>query len=294
MAGVAVEWRRARARRGLISSSSSEGNRNCFLRWRFHRRTNLKVEASFVFIPNREGILVTGPRSTARGIGFSGYRRRHRRPPEQRRYLTLPSPVSVMKSFPVDRGHSVSLALFSDVSNSRELLDLMQSGKLEPEVAFLNASLVPDVFPVLAAAHKALLSKARESLTTRTLHSELVYNISGSKHVISLASVAFASYEIVVTGYVDGCRSVQITESLKRCGIADDTKYILAARFDASDEEMKEVEKLISGAEIDLAELETRANQAQILKHYKITPQELSISTLADAIVCRIAARDAL
>ncbi|KAK3163851.1 hypothetical protein QOZ80_1AG0009160 [Eleusine coracana subsp. coracana] len=172
-----------------------------------------------------------------------------------------------MKSFPVDRGHSVSLALFSDVSNSRELLDLMQSGKLEPEVAFLNASLVPDVFPVLAAAHKALLSKARESLTTRTLHSELVYNISGSKH---------------------------ITESLKRCGIADDTKYILAARFDASDEEMKEVEKLISGAEIDLAELETRANQAQILKHYKITPQELSISTLADAIVCRIAARDAL
>jgi hypothetical protein len=29
---------------------------------------------------------------------------------------------------------------------------------------------------------------------------------------------------------------------------------------------MKEVEKLISGTEIDLAELETRANQAQILK----------------------------
>jgi EKC/KEOPS complex subunit CGI121/TPRKB len=106
----------------------------------------------------------------------------------------------------------------------------MQSGKLEPEVAFLNASLVrsdfllmcsasltvcsvyrgfswvtyalfhklqvPDVFPVLAAAHKSLLSKARESLTTRTLHSELVYNISGSKHVISLADVAFAFYDI--------------------------------------------------------------------------------------------------
>ncbi|KAJ1275661.1 hypothetical protein BS78_05G152700 [Paspalum vaginatum] len=39
-------------------------------------------------------------------------------------------------------------------------------------------SLVPDVFPVLAAAHKVLLSKARDSLTTRTLHSELVYNYS--------------------------------------------------------------------------------------------------------------------
>ncbi|KAG0536639.1 hypothetical protein BDA96_03G081000 [Sorghum bicolor] len=172
-----------------------------------------------------------------------------------------------MKTFPLSRGSTISLALFSDVSNSRELLDLMQSGKLEPEVAFLNASLVPDVFPVLAAALKALLSKSRESLTTRTLHSELVYNYSGSKH---------------------------ITESLKRCGISDDTTYILAACFDASDEEMKAVKKLISGTEIDLAELERRANQPQILKHYKIPPQELSISTLPDAIVCRIAARDAL
>ncbi|KAF0905056.1 hypothetical protein E2562_000866 [Oryza meyeriana var. granulata] len=172
-----------------------------------------------------------------------------------------------MKSFPVAGGRSVSLALFSDVSNSRGLLELMQSGKLEPEVAFLNASLVPDVFPVLVAAHKALLSQGREALTTRTLHSELVYNYSGSKH---------------------------ITESLKRCGISDDTSYILAARFDASDEEIKAVERLICGTEIDLAELETRANQPQILKHYKITPQELSISTLPDTIVCRIAARDAL
>lgn len=92
----------------------------------------------------------------------------------------------------------------------------MQSATLEPEVAFLNASLVstlsslilkahslvvlcafqlisslgifqqiPDVFPVLAAAHKTLVAKSRDSLTTRTLHSELVYNFSGSKHVRS-------------------------------------------------------------------------------------------------------------
>lgn len=43
---------------------------------------------------------------------------------------------------------------------------------------------IPDIFPVLAAAHKTLVAKSRESLTTRTLHSELVYNYSGSKHVI--------------------------------------------------------------------------------------------------------------
>ncbi|KAG8364264.1 hypothetical protein BUALT_Bualt19G0110100 [Buddleja alternifolia] len=122
--------------------------------------------------------------------------------------------------------------------NCRQLLDLMQAGTLEPEVAFLNASLIPDVFPVLAAAYKAYISKSRDSLTTRTLHSELVYNYSGSKH---------------------------ISESLKRCGISDSTNYILVARFDASADE-----------------------------HYKISAPELGISSISDAITCRIAARDAL
>ncbi|KAH9656063.1 ekc/keops complex subunit tprkb [Citrus sinensis] len=143
----------------------------------------------------------------------------------------------------------------------------MQAGTLEPEAAFLNASLIPDVFPVLAAAHKTLIAKSRESLTTRTPHSELVYNYSGSKH---------------------------ITESLKRCGIADSSNYVLAARFNASPDEMEAVGKLINGKEIDLDELESRANQAQIQKHYKISSLELGISSLADAITCRIAARDTL
>ncbi|MBA0549617.1 hypothetical protein Golob_020637 [Gossypium lobatum] len=171
-----------------------------------------------------------------------------------------------MKVFETN-GNTLSLALFADVTNSKELLDSMQAGTLDPEVAFLNASLIPDVFPVLAAAHKTLISKSRESLTTRTLHSELVYNYSGSKH---------------------------ITESLKRCGISESSRYVLAARFNASPDEMKAVEKLINGKEIDLDEFEGRADQAQIQKHYKISGPELGISTLADAITCRIAARDAL
>ncbi|KAL6348022.1 hypothetical protein AAG906_037751 [Vitis piasezkii] len=171
-----------------------------------------------------------------------------------------------MKVFEIN-GHSLCLALFTDVSNSKELLDSMQAGTLEPEVAFLNASLIPDVFPVLAAAHKTLLAKSRESLTTRTLHSELVYNYSGSKH---------------------------ITESLKRCGISDRSTYVLVARFNTSLDEMKDIDKLIHGKEIDLEEMEGRADQAQIHKHYKITGSELGISSLADAITCRIASRDAL
>ncbi|CAK9146341.1 unnamed protein product [Ilex paraguariensis] len=54
---------------------------------------------------------------------------------------------------------------------------------------------------------------------------------------------------------------------------------------------MTAVEKLIKGKEIDLDELEGWANQTHI---QKISNVELGISSTADAIVCRIAARDAL
>ncbi|KAL8540350.1 hypothetical protein ACS0TY_001817 [Phlomoides rotata] len=143
-----------------------------------------------------------------------------------------------MKTFEVG-GSTISLALFVDVTNSKELLELMQAGTLEPEVAFLNASLIPDVFPILAAASKTLVAKSRDLLTTRTLHSELVYNYSGSKH---------------------------ISESLKRCGISDSTTYILVARFGASADEMTVIRGLVKGNEVGLEELEKRADQALIQK----------------------------
>ncbi|KAG5238816.1 EKC/KEOPS complex [Salix suchowensis] len=79
-------------------------------------------------------------------------------------------------------------------------------------------------------------------------------------------------------------------ESLKRYEISDSTTCILAARFNASPDEMKPVEKL-SGKEIKLEGLEGRANQSQMQKHSGL---EVGISSIADAITCRIAACDAL
>ncbi|KAK4784133.1 hypothetical protein SAY86_018501 [Trapa natans] len=172
-----------------------------------------------------------------------------------------------MKVFEVSNGNALSFALFTDVTNSKELLDSMRAGTLEPEAAFLNASLVPDVFPVLVAAHKALLSNSRDSLSSRTVHSELVYCYSGSKH---------------------------ISESLKRFGISESSNYVLAARFNASPEEMEAIRKLVKGTEVELEGLEAKADKAQIQKHYKIPGSELGISSLSDAISCRVAARDAL
>lgn len=59
----------------------------------------------------------------------------------------------------------------------------MHAGELRPECALANAALVADVLVLAAAAHKALAAAARGGLRTRSLHSELVFNLSGSKHV---------------------------------------------------------------------------------------------------------------
>lgn len=40
-----------------------------------------------------------------------------------------------------------------------------------------------DTFPLHVAAHKALTAQARGRLATTSLHTELVFNMSGSKHV---------------------------------------------------------------------------------------------------------------
>ncbi|CAK9219873.1 unnamed protein product [Sphagnum troendelagicum] len=174
-----------------------------------------------------------------------------------------------MAEFELDThpGRRLHLLLFVDVTNSRGLVQAMQAGTLVPELAFFNASLVPDTFPVLAAAHKAVLSQTRGSLVTRTLHSELIYNYSGSKH---------------------------ITEALRRSGINESSTYVLVAHFDGTPDELEATRALVQGREISLQELLERADHPLILKHYKITPAELEISSLADAITCRIAARDAI
>lgn len=59
----------------------------------------------------------------------------------------------------------------------------MVSGSLNPEAAIINATLVPEAFGVHLAAYRALQSGQRGALRTKSLHAELVFGISGSKHV---------------------------------------------------------------------------------------------------------------
>jgi len=63
------------------------------------------------------------------------------------------------------------------------------SGSLEPEAAVINATLLPDIFILHLAARVALQASRRAALRSRSLHAELVFSLSGSKHVSRMNSL---------------------------------------------------------------------------------------------------------
>ncbi|KAL4419297.1 hypothetical protein ABPG77_001629 [Micractinium sp. CCAP 211/92] len=170
-------------------------------------------------------------------------------------------------------GHTLTVTLFKDVSNARRvkwpskgaLRDKVLAGSLEPECALVNAALVPDAIVLRAAAEKALMAKQRGTLRCKSAHAELVFNLSGSKH---------------------------IGETLQRYGISPDCRHLLAARFDATPEEAAALQSLVSGTPAPLSELAQLTDAALLKKYLKVTPEELAVGTLADAQLVRIAARD--
>ena len=65
------------------------------------------------------------------------------------------------------------------------------AGTLQPEAAFVNASMVPGAFVLHLGAHKALAAAAAGRPTTRTLHSDLVFNLSPTNNARAPAEARF-------------------------------------------------------------------------------------------------------
>mmetsp|Transcript_26619 Transcript_26619/g.36749 ORF Transcript_26619/g.36749 Transcript_26619/m.36749 type:complete len:177 (+) Transcript_26619:36-566(+) len=172
--------------------------------------------------------------------------------------------VSQFESHP-DR--NLNVFCFKNVKNGGDLHKRIIAGELGIEAAFIDAALLPEIFPVILAANKTLISESLESLTTRSLHSELVYNLSGSKH-ISLA--------------------------LKKWGVSDTCTKLVVAKFDATSAEVSLIRSLVEGEEVGVEELGELYDLAAVKKNYKILDTELKVGSLTDAIITRIAARECM
>lgn len=124
-----------------------------------------------------------------------------------------------------------------------------------------------DPFQIHAAASRALLCETTTRLTTKTLHAELVFNLSGSRNV---------------------------SESFRRFGVSPDCTTLVLCVFDADEAALARAAALVQGEHTPLSELGqhlTPADMKALKKFYKIQDLELSSSSLTDAIVNRIATK---
>lgn len=156
----------------------------------------------------------------------------------------------------------VIVKLFSKIENIKELKEQIVSGSLQ--CCLIKPSLICDPFQIVVSANKAILS---EKLTTRTLYSEILYNLSISKN---------------------------ISQSLQKFGVDEKDDAILAVVVVRAEDVGTENEtfRKIAGEELDILRLTDFCDVSLMKKEYKINDEELEKCLLIDAIVSRIAVKD--
>ena len=165
--------------------------------------------------------------------------------------------------------YTATVALLIDVKNTSEIRSNLLSGKLN--CALLNTEIIADVFSLLQACNKAVYSNTNKTMRTRNLHTEILFNLSPSN---------------------------SIKESLTTFGVSDTQTNLIGVCLRKDDDVtdgMDTLLKMVDGATTKpLCDIEKYCDTNRITKLYKVSEDELSIGSLADAVVLRVATKDAL
>ncbi|TKS90983.1 EKC/KEOPS complex subunit [Collichthys lucidus] len=124
-------------------------------------------------------------------------------------------------------------------------------------------------FQVLVAANKAVNLEKTGKMKTRSLYSEIIFNLSPTNN---------------------------ISEAFKRFGISDGDDSVLVVLVHNKDESqlLSDITAAVDGRQVPVEDISSLSDQTKIKKLYKITPQEEKCGTLLDAVVCRMAIKDVM
>lgn len=195
-----------------------------------------------------------------------------------------PPPPFTRLTFELFPGRSVTLALFTGVTNAAAVRDAVLAKTLD--VALLNPALVASPGAVHVAANRALHAQvAVGKLRAASLHAELVACLHGGRNV---------------------------GEALRALGAPADAGALLVCVFDAAPGDLARLAALVDGTPIPLGAFwPARVDAAAVAQLYRVAPEELAppvggggggagasgggataADRLADAVIGRIACQE--
>ncbi|KAJ3572596.1 hypothetical protein NP233_g2976 [Leucocoprinus birnbaumii] len=156
------------------------------------------------------------------------------------------------------------IALFRNVKNAAELRKRIiaaattegeagDAAREEVNFAFIDARLITSRLHLQTAVYQSLLAEAQNGLRTRTVHSEVLWNLNPTNN---------------------------ITEAIRRYGVSDATTSLLVVRIDGGNipvEEMQSrIQKVVEGELTPLSKLREITDWTTIKKYHKLA-SELSV-----------------
>ncbi|KAF9083376.1 hypothetical protein BGX29_011106 [Mortierella sp. GBA35] len=174
-----------------------------------------------------------------------------------------------MESYPIDSlptAGDIHMACFTAVKNAPDLKEKLQIQDKSLTFAIVESNLIMDVFQLLVAATKAAHDNQSGKLATQTLSSEIIYNLSPSKN---------------------------IAESLKRFGITEETKSLIAVKIGGNpDEVMEEMSRTVDGNLVSFSKLDQEKDMTKLRQYYKIDPKLTEDKDILNWIISAIAMKN--
>ncbi|KAF9174642.1 hypothetical protein BGX20_010459 [Mortierella sp. AD010] len=174
-----------------------------------------------------------------------------------------------MESYPIDvvpSAGSIHMACFINVKNATDLKERLLEQDKTLTFAMVESSLIMDVFQLLLAATKAAQDNETGKLSTQSLSSEIIYNLSPSKN---------------------------IAESLKRFGITEDTTSLIAVKIGGNpDEVLEDMSKTVDGILVSFSKLDQEKDMSKLRQYYKIDPKVTDDKAMLNWIIGAMAMKN--
>uniref|UniRef100_A0A8D8ZLH1 EKC/KEOPS complex subunit Tprkb n=2 Tax=Cacopsylla melanoneura TaxID=428564 RepID=A0A8D8ZLH1_9HEMI len=164
-----------------------------------------------------------------------------------------------------NKAYTVYQVLLSNVTNTKQLHKLILAGQLK--CCLIKPSLIFDPWIVSVAANKAVESELNATMTTKSIYTEILYNLSSSKN---------------------------ISDSLKQFGVQDSDCEVLAVLVtkDGSVEDITNIVKLIEGSVVPIQNLKDLCDEKLVCKLHSINEKELKVSDLLHSVLSHMSYKE--